>query len=425
MIATAVFRLKRRATLLAILVSWHLVTAAPAQECGWVQMSGTGPNPRWQSAMSFDSDRGVSVLFSGSENYYSHSGDTWEWNGDAWTLKSSRRADRHVGHAMVYYAHRRKTLRFGGWTDSGYSSNTAVWNGFGWWTRTSLGPSARSFHAMAYDSRRRVTVLYGGSAGSEETWEWTGDEWTFVTDEGPGPREGHAMAYDSRRGVTVFFGGYHYLNRYNDTWEWDGVEWRRQSTDGPSPRFGHEMVFDSIRGVTVLFGGYDGSYLSDMWEWDGARWRQVDASGPPVRRNHAMSYDAARRQIVVFGGQDESGNPLGDTWVYRCPSPIHVTVDSACPFGGILRVEWNGGTPFGEGALLYARSDRTTLLSPPNACAGFALGISEGVRLISRLHHGGTGKAAVVGQYSRWACGGYVQVVDLTSCHVSNVVRLE
>ncbi|HYE62989.1 MAG TPA: immunoglobulin domain-containing protein [Phycisphaerales bacterium] len=66
--------------------------------------------------------RGVTVLFGGSTGVYD--GETWEWNGTAWTQ------------------------------------------------RVVSGPAARSHFPMVYDAARAEVVLFGGSTGdySDETW---------------------------------------------------------------------------------------------------------------------------------------------------------------------------------------------------------------------------------------------------------------
>jgi hypothetical protein len=113
----------------------------------------------------------VVVLFGGVDSNWVHNGETWEWDGSAWTL------------------------------------------------RAASGPGPRAWHALAYDSARGVTVLFGGSGGGDDTWEWDGTDWALADTTGPSPRWGHALAYDSARGVTVLFGG-NALSDSGETWEY-------------------------------------------------------------------------------------------------------------------------------------------------------------------------------------------------------------
>ncbi|HKQ50488.1 MAG TPA: kelch repeat-containing protein [Phycisphaerae bacterium] len=130
--------------------------------------------------MAFDTGRRVTVLFGGfyfGENFSEPLlGDTWEWNGSTWSL------------------------------------------------RTTSGPPSRRYAAMAYDTARGVTVLFGGekSSGSDlnDTWEWDGNSWSIRTIVQPPARRHHAVAYDSARGIIELFGGNSVFGSFTDTWEY-------------------------------------------------------------------------------------------------------------------------------------------------------------------------------------------------------------
>ena len=212
-----------------LLAAWMTLipSVGLAQDClQWADrtpLGTTGPSPRYAHAMAYDSARGVTVLFGGVAGPPSYKGDTWEWDGTMWTLRST------------------------------------------------TGPSGRYGHVMVYDSARGVTVLFGGNDGSYkgDTWEWDGTIWSVRSTTGPSPRLGHAMAYDSARGVSVLFGGWALSTGWKgDTWEWNGTTWTLRSLTGPSPRRWHAMAYDGGRGVTVMFGGEDGYTKGDTWEWD-------------------------------------------------------------------------------------------------------------------------------------------------------------
>src|SRR5262249_36920980 len=99
------------------------------------------PSTRELHAMAYDAARGVSVLFGGfwSSSYY---GDTWEWNGSSWTLRSSDGPLRR-GHALAYDAARRVTVLFGGDFFDGstihFLGDTWEWDGGAWALRSSGG----------------------------------------------------------------------------------------------------------------------------------------------------------------------------------------------------------------------------------------------------------------------------------------------
>jgi len=153
--------------------------------------------------MAYDASRGVNVLFGGYTNGDVRNGQTWEWNGSAWTLRSSSEPPR-AGHAMAYDASRGVTVLFGGGTNSGVSSETWEWNGSAWTLRSSSGPSPRYGLAMAYDAGRGVTMLFGGRAADLAP---LGDTWAYgLAAESSGTLSGlvtHAVTGQALVGVQV------------------------------------------------------------------------------------------------------------------------------------------------------------------------------------------------------------------------------
>ena len=320
--------------------------------------STVAPTARDNHAMAYDSGRAVTVLFGGwatiGVDMYEQSAETWEWDGNAWTLRDTgggpdqEHLHGRIRHAMAYDSTRGVTVLFGGWGyvfdgvntwTEGYSPETWEWDGATWTRRSVTGPSGRTRHEMVFDSARGRTVLFGGSNDSgllADTWEWDGGTWVLKdpgsSTVGPVPRRQHAMAYDSARGVTVLFGGYtesggtYLYSRL--TWEWDGQAWTlRHGSEpgGPVERVNHTMAYDSARGVTVLFCGWgtvptatgsEYGYLHDTWEWDGAGWtlRSPVVVGLFGLVRHDMTFDGARGRTVVFGGSNDSGDLVGDTW---------------------------------------------------------------------------------------------------------------
>jgi hypothetical protein len=80
---------------------------------------------------------------------------------------------------MAYDSARAVTVLFGG-HDGAYNGETWEWNGTAWSQKVAPGPSPRTAHVMVYDQFRGVTVLFGGFDGSylDDTWEWDGVSWT-------------------------------------------------------------------------------------------------------------------------------------------------------------------------------------------------------------------------------------------------------
>ncbi len=286
---------------------------------GWVNRSAdftTRPSARQNHAMAFDVARGVTVLVHGDVNG-SRNRETWEFNGAAWTQRSTSGPLARREHALAHDAGRQRTVLFGGNTSSGRNAETWEWNGTAWTQRSISGPSARQNHAMAYDSFRGVVVLFGGnlaSGRSDETWEYSGTAWTQRTPANrPSAREGHTLVYDPVRQRTYLFGGTDADGDSNQVWAWDGNDWVRVFAVMPTSRRDHAMVFDTSRNVSVLFGGNDGgAFNGSTWTWNGTTWSLQTAAGATGRANHGMAYDSARGVAVLFGGAAASSNQ--ETW---------------------------------------------------------------------------------------------------------------
>jgi hypothetical protein len=340
----------------------------PAIETGVWTEAAHDSFRRTEHALAYDSARGRTVLFGGS-GPDGLLGDTWEWDGSAWTQKfpALSPAPRRR-HTLAFDALRGRTILFGGASDSTSFGDTWQWDGSAW---TQLAPAAsppaRDGHALVFDSTRGRGVLFGGVGANGrlgDTWEWDGVTWLErVTASSPTARERPSMSFDAARGRTVLFGGLTNID-LNDTWEWDGTTWTQRaptmippvsttagpmvfdslrarsvlcapttwewdgtdwSSVGATPIFSGAAAFDSGRARTVLFAGIDSQSIAagtqptqvgDTWEWDGTTWAQRALPPvPPVRSWPAMAFDAARSRVLLFGGQEPStGFSLGDTW---------------------------------------------------------------------------------------------------------------
>ena len=302
----------------------------------WEDLTPGSGNPTSRSThgLAYDSIRKRTVLFGGLVSG-SPNNETWTWNGSAWSLAcgtapasecaiSDRRNlqmafDPMNGVALVFGG------RVGGLTRLG---DTWSWNGTAWseiCNGTTCSPEDRYEGALSYAGGGKV-ILFGGNAASDQTlgdtWEWAGgSNWTLKCANdacGPGGRQSAAMAYDSVRGVVVLFGGAGDSGALQDTWEWNGSAWTQRCTGActkPSARSQHGMAFDSNRDRVVLFGGTGADENDETWEWDGSSWTQFTPSTRPTPRRTPLAYDSDRKRTVLFSGND-GATPLGGTWEY-------------------------------------------------------------------------------------------------------------
>ncbi len=314
-----------------------LVPSSFAQNCEWTQVANNGPSPRYGHAMVYDSLRDEIVLFGGSFQFDPLHNDTWVWReGQGWAevnLGGSRPTGRRR-HSMAYDSRRGVVVLFGGLYTNFPTfalGDTWEWNGSAWTQRHVAGPTPRMDAAMTFDEDRGVVVLFGGMRESTreqfgDTWEWDGIEWRQVATTGPSPRflDTNSLVFDAARGVSVLFGGQTLTNvLYGDTWHWNGHTWSQVSNSGPTPRQDGVMAYDSIRRRIVLFGG-DGAetgFLGDTWFGDGYTWTPSAIQGPSPRSGHAITFDSRRGRCVLFGGSPAPFSALNDTWVLQCEEP--------------------------------------------------------------------------------------------------------
>lgn len=303
--------------------------AAQAQECRqWVNVTpAQAPAPRWGHALAYDGQRNVAVLFGGGDNGFID-GETWEWDGTTWTLRSANGPAPRALHAMACDSKRGVTVLYGGYVPS-YNwckDETWEWDGLTWTPRAGSGREPLIYHGMAYDEARGAIVASRGSFcdyDSNETREWNGSAWVLRNATDNVDAYSFPLAYDAVRGAVVRVMD-NEIARAMQVHEWNGSAWTLRATGGPPLRFDHAIAYDARRRTTLLFGGayvdLNGVYsYGDTWEWNGTAWRQLPLSGPAARSNHTMVYDSARDVIMLFGGLNE-GTPdgvYGDTWELR------------------------------------------------------------------------------------------------------------
>jgi hypothetical protein len=281
-----------------------------------------GPTDRYHFALGYDTHRDRLVVHGGARGQGADVelyGDTWEWDGAAWTQVATEGPARDH-HAMAYDAARRQLILFGGGhgEDPSFHGDTWLWDGKRWESIDSAdssaadadadspaaattdpvaerpGPPARASHRLSFDEARQRVVMHGGFGNDDtvlgDTWEWDGRVWLEVSPAlaaaaaSPGPLVFMRTAWDRKRGVTVLFGGSNPpFQHKGETWTWDGARWQQQEVAGPSPRSMHALASDPSRERVVLFGGMAaGGARADLWEWDGAAWSEVPA--PAVER---------------------------------------------------------------------------------------------------------------------------------------------
>ena len=103
----------------------------------WTQLRVAGPSARLASGATFDSKRGLVLVFGGADHDRVFN-DLWAWNGTSWRKLAED------------------------------------------------GPEPRVMGYIAYDKRRDRVVLFGGRRAAPDnsdlgdTWEWDGASWKQI-----------------------------------------------------------------------------------------------------------------------------------------------------------------------------------------------------------------------------------------------------
>ena len=142
----------------------------------WTERANFGPGARRGAAMAYDSARGVTVMFGGDPVETPYLGDTWEWDGKEWAQVSNMGPAARSVAGMVFAADEKAGVLFGGKPAGGFANpfgDTWRWDGTAWTEVADSGPVARSGHGMAFDGNRNKVVLFGGLSGS------VGDHWVI------------------------------------------------------------------------------------------------------------------------------------------------------------------------------------------------------------------------------------------------------
>jgi hypothetical protein len=320
-----------------MLVLLLFAQSARAATVAWELKQDPSPmGTRFWHAATYDAARHMTVVFGGLKGP-TVTGETWGWDGTAWTqLAPENAADPDTpppryAATMAYYTKSGGgdgILLFGGFDKNNallgdtfeFDGATKKWKKL----TPATSPSPRYAPALAFHAGLGNVILFGGGdqgatgLAPNDTWGWDGVKWTQLTSGIPPPRAAHAFVYDETRKRLVLFGGFEsLLNVRGDTWEFDATGWHERCKPTPCPippRFLHAMAYDRQQQRTIMFAGTDssGQANGDAYAFDGSSWTGISpGGGAGSRSGHVLSFDAARSRMVLFAGR--SGVDRADT----------------------------------------------------------------------------------------------------------------
>ncbi|MEM7201205.1 MAG: hypothetical protein AAF628_13110 [Planctomycetota bacterium] len=358
----------------SVAVTFAAMLTPPLSGQQWSQASsGPRPSARFGTVMTMAPAGDAVVLVGGGPSPFNPLGETWEFDGAAWTRLTGVTTPRRLSHAMATDTDRGRIVLFGGigpsleWRDDTYE-----WDGTAWMLRQSTRqPPALAFHAMAYDRARKVTVLYGGNrsalpSATDQTWEWDGSDWTrVVTSRNPGRLREMLLAYSPAMGGVVLHGGQGSgtgAPQPNATWRFDGRDWVELSLSSPGrPVIATRMVEDRDTGGLLFFGGFADFVGSpdETWRLDPVRgWERYRPPMSPSPRGDLTAAWLPGVGMVVFGGGLVPAPPNNETWVFGGDGASVATFGTACAgAAGLPLLTPESGSVPSLGAVFTMRAD--------------------------------------------------------------------
>lgn len=97
----------------------------------WLSRATGGPSAWKSCALAYDAERAVSVLFGGWDltPFNRYWNEVWEWDGNAWTPRMASGPAPRGEAAMAYDSVRHRTIVFGGWAGANTFGDTWEWDG--------------------------------------------------------------------------------------------------------------------------------------------------------------------------------------------------------------------------------------------------------------------------------------------------------
>jgi hypothetical protein len=275
----------------------------------WDKADGENlPPARLSPGMVYDSVAHQLILF-GGHGEKDRLGDTWLFNlfDKSWEeVSPAQSPPPRSDTAMAFDQENRVVIMFGGYCqEDSRDLCDDTWS-FDPRTRalTELNPSSSPpityGHRLVYDDTNHKMLLWGGhmstfrggqieSAGyGDELWSYDYLQNTWhVTEQNskPSARYWHQADFFTKRGMMAIFGGDGGQGYLDDTWLYDVTHnsWQRANVrQAPPPRTNAAMTYDSTNQMAILYGGLreDMTDMGDTWVlsvWGtNGEWREVE-----------------------------------------------------------------------------------------------------------------------------------------------------
>lgn len=275
-----------------------------------------------------------------------------------------------------------------------------------------------------------VIVGYGDGLGSIKAVMWTEDNGLTML---PGQAEEY---YSQALGISAdgstIVGAYGLLDEEAFYWNADEQFVIIGRLKGYRKAYGVDASAD---GSVIVGYNWQDTDVEEAFIWNAADGMRsvydvlttdydLDLTGWTLQRATAISDDG-----TTFCGYGVTPEGHTEGWVAHLPtggSTVNLTYDvQVCPDGGAGGVSWTNGTANGKVGLVLARNQGKVTI-PFGPCKGVQLGLGAlGIQLVTTARSDAAGSGNIKGKIPAAACGAFLQLVDIGSCRVSNVVVIE
>ena len=284
---------------------------------------------------------------------------------------------------------------------------------------------------------------FGDDSGSAFIFHYDGTSWIeeaklLASDGAVGDYFGYSV---STSGDIAVIGAYRdddngsssgsaYVFRY------DGLNWIEEAkllaSDGArDDYFGISVsVSGDLAVVGAMYGSGNDIYSGSayVFRYGGANWiEETELLPSDGMRQYLFGYSVSvSGDLAVIGAyrDDDNGTESGSAYVFNLTGPT-LGASATCPGGGPVTIRWSCATPGGRIALIFASNTGGFIVPGRYPCSGTQLGLgTNAIQIVYKGGAGADGSRTINSITGPAACGGYLQLLDLTTCATSNVVQI-